>query len=140
MNFSRGAALNHSLQLTRRRLLQAVARKAVGEDEVGHLPSGPDDGVVVHQVHVVGPGPALVDLRVGAEDVVVGEDVPERELLDALGVRTDGVHVGTFGVDRDMRRRFVGRFTHRAEPVERPDGIAGQLPARTTSTSRSWAR
>jgi hypothetical protein len=36
-----------------------------------------------------------VDLRVGTEDVVVGEDVPEAELLDALGVRTDGAHVGT---------------------------------------------
>ena len=46
------------------------------------------------RVDVVGAGPALVDRRVGADDVVVGEQMVIPQLLHALPVGADGTHVG----------------------------------------------
>src|SRR5215472_18957501 len=46
------------------------------------------------RVDVVRSGPRLVDGRVSAEHVVIGEDVGEAKLLHALSVSADGAAVG----------------------------------------------
>ena len=50
--------------------------------------------LVERRVDVVGPGPRLVHARIGAEHVVVGQDVGEAKLLDPLSVGADGAAIG----------------------------------------------
>ena len=85
-----------------RRLLGDQGGLALREDDdPGHdleLREGGDEAeqherLVERRVHVVGPRPSLVDRRVGAEHVVIGEEVPVAERLDALGVGAHGAGV-----------------------------------------------
>ncbi len=46
------------------------------------------------RVDVVGTGPRLVDSRIGAQHVVIGQDMREAKLLDPLCVRADSAAVG----------------------------------------------
>src|SRR5262249_38659699 len=78
------------------RLLRGEDRLTLREDDdAGHELHRRDPGEVAEQherllerrLHVVRAGPASMYLRVGADDVVVGEDVGETELLDRLAVR-----------------------------------------------------
>ena len=64
-----------------RRLLQAVAREAVAEVEVLDRAGRADDGVVVEQAHVVGPGPGAAGLDRLEGGHPVGERRPD-ELLE----------------------------------------------------------
>ena len=52
-----------------------------------------DERFVERGVHVVRAVPALVNLRVGADDVVIDEDVAVSELLHPLGVGAHGPRV-----------------------------------------------
>ena len=64
----------------RRRLLQAVTGKAVGEVEIGQAGRRSDDGVAVEPVHVIGagPGPARPDRFEGGD--AMGQRRPDRFL------------------------------------------------------------
>jgi hypothetical protein len=72
------------------------------DDDAGDQLQPGQGGQVAEQHHglverggdVVGAGVAGVPGRVGAEDVLVGEQVSEAEVLDALGVGADGARVG----------------------------------------------
>ena len=56
-----------------------------------------------------GPVPARVDRRVGADDVVVDEDVAEAELLDALAV---GAHRAGVAAEFRLRERHSNSHVH----------------------------
>ena len=58
------------------------------------------EGLVECRAHVVRAGPAFVHRRVGADDVVVREEVLESELFDSLRVRAH-----TSGIGTDLRLR-----------------------------------
>ncbi len=45
------------------------------------------------RVDVIRTGPRLVDRRIGAQHVVVGQDVGEAKLLDALPERADSAAI-----------------------------------------------
>lgn len=53
-----------------------------------------DIRLVERGVYVVRPGPARVHSGIGTEDVVVGQQVGEAQLLDPLNVGTDRAAVG----------------------------------------------
>src|SRR5580700_4464668 len=56
------------------------------------------------RVDVVGPGPGLMHGRVGADHVVVGQDVGEAKLLGPLAVRADGTPIGS---DLSLRKHHA---------------------------------
>ena len=65
--------------------------------------------LVERGVHVVGAVPPLVHCRVGADDVVVDEDVAEAELLDPFAV---GAHCAGVATEFRLRERHSDSHVH----------------------------
>ena len=63
-----------------------------------------DERLVKCRVHVVGAIPALVNLRIGADDVVVDENVAETQFLDPLAVRA---HSAWISAEFRLRERHA---------------------------------
>src|SRR5258708_17450384 len=83
------------------------------------------------RVEVVRALPALVDCRIGAHDVVVGEDVGKPESFDALCVGTYDRGVSTKLRLREHDANAHSPFNHDAPQL---------LPARRSLTSRRELR
>jgi hypothetical protein len=96
------------------------------------------EGLTKRAVDVVGTGPARVEGAVGAEHVVVGQDVGVAQLLDALHVGPDRTAVdGQLGLREhhsDAHALFLpaSRLSTRAPVAEHPRtaGLPGLRPRR----------
>jgi hypothetical protein len=86
-----------------------------------------DERLVEGAVQVVGPAPAGVHGRVGAEHVIVGEDVVVAEVRDGLGVATKrpGVRAG------------LGLGEHDADLHAAPTCLVGNLGRDASRASRA---
>jgi hypothetical protein len=72
-------------------------------DHGGQVPEH-DQRLVERRVDVVRPGPRLVHDRIGAEHVVVGQDVGKAKLLDPRSVGADGTAIGA---DLGLREHYA---------------------------------
>src|SRR5207248_7810675 len=96
-------------------------------DDPGHELEGRDRGQVPEQHEglveggsdVVGAGPAAVDLRVRADDVVVRKHVAETERFDSLAIRAHGADVAA-----ELGLREHDTDSHERPPASSNGGLA----------------